>query len=404
MMSLLFFLWVLTLPFYQFSIVGSFSVDNLLAPLLLVIWIINFAVRGHTIPLYKVRNISQTIAIALVYLLSHMIGLIFTQTAAFTSSYNIASKMLYFILPVLYLITAKDLSRFKNAIIIVTIIASITALLSALGLMQFDFLRQAESRIGSEYLVKSIGVIGTYGDVGILMSLSLLLVIAGRRDQILFGHGSTLKIVFVIAICLIGMASMQSRNMLLTIIVALSSYWILGRWMKTSRLWFNKLYVSIFVTIFFAALTISIFYEPLLTFAQSIGGTHEAAGTIEDRLSQYRFMWGLINDRLLIGVDPDVYERYEHEISLIHNMWLKELVQGGIITVLTMFLVWWNALIMQVKNYQRGLVVHEPRVFISILLAMLVSTQFYPGGTLIFWVILGACTAIIASHANRSSK
>jgi len=57
MMISLFFIWVLSLLFYQFSIFGTFSVGNLLAPFLFVVWLVNSGLRGQSIPACHVKNI-----------------------------------------------------------------------------------------------------------------------------------------------------------------------------------------------------------------------------------------------------------------------------------------------------------------------------------------------------------
>jgi len=394
MMNFVFFLWLIILPFYQFSLVGSLSIDNMIAPLLFAVWVIGYFAGVQKLSSSQIQNIFQSIVLATLYFISHTISLLTTQGAVWTTAYVTATNMLYFILPILYITSIKSLKSSNDAIIVVMFIASVTALLAALGLIEFDFFRQADSRLGEDYLKKSIGIIGSYGDVGILMSLSLLFVVAGKSKEVFFGKGSYIKIIVVITLIMIGLASMQSRNMILTIFTALIWYWIIGRWAKKSKLWYKKLYAMIFVSIFMSIMFVTLFYSPLLEFIQSVGGTKEAAGTVDDRLAQYSFMWDLVKNQIFIGVSANVYEVYEHEISLIHNMWLKELVQGGLISVIAMFILWWHALTVQVKNYQTGHESNTARVYISVLLGVLIATQFYPAGSLIFWVIIGMCSSV----------
>lgn len=395
--SLLAFSWVLSLPFYQFSLVGSLSLDNLMAPILLAFILLRNAIDNIKLTTYQINNLFKVCLIAIIYFLTHTIGLIFTQGAVWSSAYAVATNMLYFILPVMFVRTVEDLRKCNDAMILGFFIASISALLAAVGLFEFEFSRQAESRIGVEALQKSIGVISSYGDVGIMFSLSLLLVISARKEFILFGHGSRYKILLVFVIGLIGVASMQSRNILLTLITSMFAYWLLGRWMNSQAgNWSKKLYIGVFSAIIIVVLIIVSFGGPLLEFIQSVGGTKEAAGTVSDRLSQYNYMLGLLDNQFLLGVNPDIYEKYEHEISLIHNLWLKELVQGGVLSAFAMFILWWSALVIQVNNYRRGVIQNEARVYLSVLLGMLVATQFYPAGALIFWAIIGLCSVIPA--------
>lgn len=391
-MRWLLFIWVLSMPFYQFSVVGSFSVDNLLAPVLLLIWLAQITIGGHSVATYQANNIVKSIIVAVFYFSAHIIGLIGTQDAIWHSAYTAATSMLYFILPILFIRSIDDLNSFKNAIIVIAIIASISGLLSALGIIELEFARQAESRIGVAELQKSIGVFSSYGDVGILLSLALLVVIAKYEN--ISRIRSCLMIALIVVVCLIAIISMQSRNIVLTIIAAVVSYGLIGRLVRISNSWNYILYALIIITATISVMAVTLFYEPLLKLVQSIGGTKESAGTVAHRLEQYGVMWDLVKDRVWVGIEPHVHERYMDKISLTHNIWLKELVQGGVITVVAMLTIFWRALIIQVDNYRRGCMSDDALVFLSSVLGMLVATQFYPGGTLIFWCILGACSAM----------
>ncbi|MCF6355771.1 MAG: O-antigen ligase family protein [Candidatus Polarisedimenticolaceae bacterium] len=382
------------MPFYQFSVIGSFSVDNILAPVLLFAWFAQMTVGGGSVAAFQATNIVKSIVVAVFYFIAHIIGLIGTQEAVWHSAYLAATNMLYFILPILFIRSLDDLKRFKDAVIIVAIIASISGLLSALGIIELEFARQAESRIGVESLQKSIGVFSSYGDVGILLSLALLTVIARHKEKGFFLLKSYFGIGTLIVICLIAIISMQSRNIVLTIIAALLAYWMIGHLMKISKNWNYILYAVISLAAAFSITIVALFSAPLLEFVQGIGGTKEAAGTVSNRLEQYGVMWDLVKDRVWIGVDPSVYEKRINEINLTHNIWLKELVQGGIITVLAMLMIFWRALMVQVANYRRGCESKDVLVFLSCVIGMLVATQFYPGGTLVFWCILGACSTM----------
>ncbi len=393
-MRWLFFIWVLSMPFYQFSVVGSFSVDNILAPVLLFAWFAQMTIGGGGVSAFQATNIVKSIVVAVFYFVAHIIGLIGTQEAIWHSAYLAATNMLYFILPILFIRSLSDLKKFKDAIIVVAIIASISGLLSALGIIELEFARQAESRIGVESLQKSIGVFSSYGDVGILLSLALLAVIAKHKEKGSSLLYSYLRISAFIVICLIAIISMQSRNVVLTIMAALFAYWMIGYLMRISKNWNYILYAVISLVAVFSVIIIILFSAPLLEFVQGIGGTKEAIGTVASRLEQYNVMWNLVKDRAWIGVDPHVYEKHINEINLTHNIWLKELVQGGVITVLAMLIIFWRTLMVQVVNYRRGSESKDVRIFLSCVIGILVATQFYPGGTLVFWCILGACSTM----------
>ncbi len=404
-MRWLFVAWILSMPFYQFSVIGTFSVDNLLAPVLLFVWLAHMTVGQGSVAVFQATNIIRSIAAAVFYFIAHIIGLIGTQEAIWHSAYLSATNMLYFILPILFIRSSDDLEKVKGAIIIVAIIASISGLLSTLGIIELEFARQAESRIGVASLQKSIGVFSSYGDVSILLSLALLIAIAGYREKnsFMMQLRSRFRVGAMIVVCLIAIISMQSRNIVLTIIAVLFSYWMIGLLMRLSKNWSHILYAVISLSAVLLVTIVVLFTTPLIEFVQGIGGTKEAAGTVAHRLEQFGIMWDLVKDRIWTGVDPYIYEKHINEINLTHNIWLKELVQGGIVTVLALLVFFCRALVIQVANHRRGYPTNDIRVFLSCIIGLLVATQFYPGGTLAFWCVLGICSAMPVLTADEKS-
>ena len=123
------------------------------------------------------------------YLLVHVINLILTQQAVWTSAYEIAKNMLYFVLPILFITTESDMKRGSMAMIALMAMGSITALMSSLDLVTFDFARQAESRVELAYLPKSVGLFTAYGDMALLISLALLLAVGIRTYKSVIVNG-----------------------------------------------------------------------------------------------------------------------------------------------------------------------------------------------------------------------
>ena len=169
--------------------------------------------------------------------------------------------------------------------------------------------------------------------------------------------------------------------------------------MKFQEKWINwpkKFYALVFISIISAVTFIAAFWQPLIDLVSSLGGSSEAAGTVAARLDQYTFGLSLIKDNLILGADPYTLEKMSHEISYIHNMWLKELVQGGLIALISVFLIY----IRGMKKMTENLIINPQdfaaRSRLVLIFVMLVSTQFNPAGTAVYWMMLG----LIYAHVH----
>src|SRR4030066_425414 len=149
-------LWLLAQPFHLFSVTGSFSVDNIIAPLLFIFLVARLFSASLHLSGVQTRNLIWTMVAIFLYLVSHTISLVGTQYLVWSSMYGIAKSMLYFLLPVLFIQDERDLRRASDLMIVVMFVGCVTALMSALGLVSFEFAREAESRINVAYLPKSV--------------------------------------------------------------------------------------------------------------------------------------------------------------------------------------------------------------------------------------------------------
>ena len=385
--------WILSLPFYHFSLIGSLSLDNILSPLLFMFIVLRMLVGAHSLSRQQLTNIAIASGTTLLYLTVHSINLLSTQQAVWASVYVVAKNMLYFILPVLFVSAERDLKRSSFLMIVVMIMGSLSALVSALGLLTFDFARQAESRLELAYLPKSVGLFTAYGDMALLISLALLLALGARTYNFWFVRTRLLAVLVVVVSALIGVLSMQSRNLVFTIAVAFIVYLIIGRWRKRGVRWARKLYLSLAMSILTAVVVVVLFSGPLIDWVEGVGGTSEAAATVHARLEQYQYGWSLVENSILLGASPSVREKNEVLITFIHNMWLKELVQGGLLGILAIFVFYYRAMRNQVARFSADRA-SIARAYIAVLIGSLIATQFYPGDTPIFWVLMGLATAL----------
>ena len=96
-----------------------------------------------------------------------------------------------------------------------------------------------------------------------------------------------------------------------------------------------------------------------------------------------------------MGVDTVTYEKYAVLIEGIHNMWLKELMQGGVFSVIALLVL----LVFSLNNAAKCLYANasclSAKLKIVMVFAILLSTQFNPSGTSVFWFFMGYCAVNI---------
>ena len=97
-------------------------------------------------------------------------------------------------------------------------------------------------------------------------------------------------------------------------------------------------------------------------------------------------------------------ERLSTSIGYIHNMWLKELVQGGIAAIMALLLLLFRGF----YNSTTYLVIDSrddaARARLAFLVAMLASTQFNPSGTAVFWMLLGEVLVRTCRVASKPAQ
>jgi len=290
----------------------------------------------------------------------------------------------------------------EKAIIIIAIIGSVSTLMASTGVISFSHERFAQSRIGFDFLPKSIGLFPAYGDMAFLLSFTAVFLLVNRNSFKTVGK-MCIRYLILLAIIL-GIISLQSRNVIITMAVSLTMAIILRYWVKYSRKWAGKLYTLIFISGIASILTLNILGEQIIHLMESIGGTHEAIGTVKARLEQYSFGWSLVKDHMLFGADPDIQDKFTRGIYFIHNLWLKELVAGGMPALLIMLIIYLKAIATQVRTGVQAPESSWVIPLLSMLIGGLIGTQFYPSGTPIFWVLLGVSSSITLKTDNKQRK
>ncbi len=388
----LFFLWVLILPFSFLTALatGIIAADKALAPLLLALGLF----RMTTASRQRQRFIIFHISIATVFLVVTNISLI-ADTGVFWTQMGVAAvNMGYFLLPILFI---RDIHYFRTAssmIIIITMLACLSAFLVSVGLLTLPYERFAVSRLGLEYLPKSVGILSNYGDMALLCSFTVLLTAALPKQDYLFGSGSRTVKTLVMFIVLLGVIGAQSRSVAFSILIGLLSYRFLKFFLKKSR---GRQAAKGMMTASLAILTATILIvaaPSLFDAVSGLGGQEEAQTTIEGRLGQYQFAWNLLKESPIFGVDAHIYMKMGNAIDFIHSLWFGLSLRGGVVALIVIcFWFFWSfnssmKFLTDSTRYKEALVV---TAFFS---SMLLAASFYPAHMVTpFWFMFGIVTS-----------
>lgn len=396
LVELIFYCWILSIPFYRFSLVGTLSLDNILGPLLIIIWPL-FKPRAD--PLFarvQSKNIIIASVILFVYFFAHIVSVLSAHEAFWKIVYTTITDLTYFIVPLLYLRNDRIRSNAEDCVIVIALIGAFSAFLSALGILQLEVARYSDSRVNIESLdlTRSIGLFSSFGDMALLSAFSVMVAMSVKRQRLLFLKRSRQLFLLIIAILLLGLLGSQSRNMVLTISVSIIMYLFVKKLSKRNVNWIPKFYTSLTVVAVSLLVFVVFLWEPVVGLLASWGGS-QATGTAYARLEQYQFALELMRGDYMIGADAEIQEEMVLVIANIHNMWLKELVQGGLIAVLMLV----GLIVLGMKNATKCIANNKSdeaaRTSLVLMVASLVTTQFYAGGTSVFWMLLGFAVAKI---------
>lgn len=388
--KVLFSLWLCSLPFYLYSLVGSLSLDNLLVPFLFVLLLFRFLFVPGSMKRWKIKIILVAGVLFGIYACGRLFSVVERPEYFWFTAEIILKQFLYFILPILYIDTHSDLMYVSKIIVLVAIVGIFSALLASLGIVEFPVERFAESRIGMPSLKKAIGLFPNFGDMALLGSFSFLfLYVIGYRDKDNKLSFQLLKYAVTLFL-LAGYLGAQSRNMYLTLVcgILFAIYFRIALNQNTAvKILLSNFVIlgCIFIVALFTFLEVS-----ALESLKGFGGTKEAAATVDARLEQYNLAWHIFKTNPYFGHAINILDA---KIE-IHNIWLKLMALGGIVSttaVVAMFLVPFTSLFRH--NYSR--IFRNERIFaLTQLVCVFVAAEFYGAMTYIFLVVLGILTTI----------
>ena len=243
---------------------------------------------------------------------------------------------------------------------------------------------------------KSIGVITSYGDVAQFAAFLLLLGLflpdrilsVGRRGQTLIRY-------IVLLVIIAGFVGNQSRSYLLSLVAAYAAALFFSYRSKKST---DTMLVDI-LAILFGVVILPLMIFMINEIASALGslGGEGATGTAIARLHQYEAAYRLIREYPLFGVGAESYERNPSLAHGVHDIWLGQMVRGGIVSVLILLSFLIVIFKAGIQLFKQDGTKYYAMVSTGYMVAVFVSTLFYPADTDIFWALLGMNAGIVFS-------
>ena len=396
----LFSIWVLAVPFHRYSVIGTYSLDNLLAPALVLLAILLPRIRDRTLALYRYKTLLLAIGL---YTLAGLFGLLkFVNHSDLLKprAWQILRDGLYFVLPMLYLRDLWTFQIMKRLLVWVTMFGAISVILVALAIIELPVARFAESRIGEGLLPKSVGLFSNYGDLSILYGFVSVLLISHGRSELGF-LGAPLVKLGLWAGLLAGLAGSQSRNMLFGTLIAIAVYWLWKLLLNTKgshRTAVAGLFVS--AAIIFPGIIV-VFGDSIVGWVSALGGSR-AENTALQRLESYSLALNLIVNEPL-GLSFRSYVEWATLANHIHNMWIKLMLNSGFMGMLCIAGLFWLSYRGGSKPGTAPLLQSEPALVVAGTAAIFVAVQFYPGQSDMMWMMLGTLISFNWTRRQRPS-
>jgi len=218
-----------------------------------------------------------------------------------------------------------------------------------------------------------------------------VLLVSHDRAALPWQLGRPLVKLGIWLVLLLGLIGNQSRNVLLTTLMALTIYGVIrifeGNMQSRSRqLWLG---LTLAAALLLAGLLVA-FGQEAVSGISHLGGKG-AATTVSDRTQSYRQAITLIVREPWLGISLDTYQQWGQLAEWMHNMWLKIMLNGGFMSLLAMLGLLWGAL-RGLLNTRRKLSTEFRRdraVLASLLCSLVFAAEFYGGMTQVWWILLG---------------
>jgi len=314
-----------------------------------------------------------------------------------------AVNMGYFLIPLLFIRDVNFLKTTFGIVIIITLIGCLSAFFVSTGLLTLPYERFEDSRLGVESLRKSIGLLGSYGNMAQLCAYTVLLTMVLPKKEYLFGYGAKKVKTLIIFSILLGIIGTQSRNIILGIFVAMIALYFVRLVSTKSGSQRSMMVISLFSGFIVSGVIIGISLPYIYDFISSLGGSG-AKTTAEGRLSQYEVAFEVFRESPFLGLDASEYLRKGYLIDHVHSLWIGLAARGGILTLLVfIFWLYWS-----LKGAYKALEEQEKTRYSMIVIAyfatLFVAVSFYPAHRVyLFWLMFGIASSL-SCIPGRSSK
>lgn len=394
--SKLFLLWIFLLPFHGIPIVGSLALDSMLAPLVILLSLVSrypSAIDGYQY-IGRVRNLRVICFYIIVYVSCFIPSIFQSDELLWVRAWDLLISIGYFILPILYIRDIVFLRKVNSLIIMLTIIGCVSVFLVSVGVLELSYTRFEDSRIGLSWLPKSVGLFSNYGDLALLIAYTLLLTFWVEKDKYFFGYGSKKVKTIILLIMLAGLLGSQSRNVLLTSLVAIAAYYLVVKMYTSGRSRNSYGGIVLLFFIFISTIIAIVFWGSIVAWISSLGGQN-AAQTANTRLDTYVVAWNLLKASPLFGLDYKTYIANAALIDGLHNMWLGLALHGGMIVVLAFILMYINIFFKTVWRISHSVIGNEAAISAAFLISILVAVSFYVADrSVVFWFLLGLASSV----------
>lgn len=385
----LYAIWFLSLPFYRFSVVATYSLDNLLAPLVCLSAVFLPSVRDPSVRHQRSCAIGAILMLYLIYTTSGLLTVLDNSEAFWSRAWQSLRAGFYVLAPLLYIRDRWSWDVTKVLIMLCAMAAAISAFLASIGVIDLEVERYGVSRLEVDWLPKAIGLFSSYGDVAMLYGFTAVVLLSHKKGDLFLGLGSLWFRLVVALVLFMGLAGSQSRNIALSTVAAVGAYYVLDRFRRAKGGLRYAIAVYFLIAAMVAGALMVVFGGDVVEDVSGWGG-ESAYQTAQTRLFSYQKAIELIVAEPLFGVSQVTYKAWGGLVDGIHNMWLRILLQRGVIGFLAMMamVVLAYRYSMRVMLSQNTSAHREAQLALAGLVAIVVAVEFYPGLSDVYRVML----------------
>ena len=125
----LFSVWVLSLPFHRFSVVATYSVDNLLAPLLCLLAVLLPRLRDRAIAARRIRTLLIVVALYVLHGVSQILHILGAPDIFWHEAWVVLRNGFYFLAPALYIRDLWSFRVMKRLLVLITVLGAVSVFL-----------------------------------------------------------------------------------------------------------------------------------------------------------------------------------------------------------------------------------------------------------------------------------